>query len=542
MSAGGPVILMGIDGEDLDHGPNSTYAQVVNSVYTQASNGGGGILVIGGLKSPADDVTIFWSQIAITNGVPIRFINGAADISSFSFAGFRMIAVVSDVENTPSGGLTQEEHDALAARQAEIAAFVNNGGGLFGLSSDFADPYAYIAGLGSFTFNHPPMFDNIVPTPAGLAVGITDLLDVCCWHQEFATFPSFLSVLATNAATGQAVAVGGADVFISAIALSPESANASQCQGVTLTATVTENGAPVNGTAVTFASPSGPLATVPTNASGVATYTVTAGSPGTVTITASYIDSRGHTQTSSPATITFFADADCDTVPDSTDNCPLTPNTDQADTDGDGIGDACDNCRSTANPNQADSDGDGVGDACDNCLTTANPDQADTDHDGVGDACDNCRTIPNPAQADLDGDGVGDACTPYTPADGGFFVVGNLVDLAGNATVNFWGSQWSSNNLLSGGAAPNSMKGFVSSTGLPACGSTYTTRPGNSSGPPATIPRFMPVVVSSNITKSGPTISGDVKAIYIVETRAGYAGNPGHPGMGRVVAMICGTP
>lgn len=35
-------------------------------------------------------------------------------------------------------------------------------------------------------------------------------------------------------------------------------------------------------------------------------------------------------------------DRDGDGIPDATDNCPDTPNPDQADTDGDGIGDACD--------------------------------------------------------------------------------------------------------------------------------------------------------------------------------------------------------
>ncbi|WP_295885551.1 thrombospondin type 3 repeat-containing protein [uncultured Thiohalocapsa sp.] len=104
------------------------------------------------------------------------------------------------------------------------------------------------------------------------------------------------------------------------------------------------------------------------------------------------------------------ADADGDGVGDVCDNCPNTPNPDQADADSDGVGDACDNCMSTANPGQEDTDSDGVGDACDNCPTTANADQADADSDGVGDVCDNCPTTANADQADADGDGVGDVC------------------------------------------------------------------------------------------------------------------------------------
>jgi hypothetical protein len=81
-------------------------------------------------------------------------------------------------------------------------------------------------------------------------------------------------------------------------------------------------------------------------------------------------------------------DGDGDGVADGVDNCPRTPNADQADDDGDGVGDACDNCRSTANPDQRDGDGDGVGDSCDNCATVGNVDQLDQDGDGVGTACD----------------------------------------------------------------------------------------------------------------------------------------------------------
>lgn len=103
-------------------------------------------------------------------------------------------------------------------------------------------------------------------------------------------------------------------------------------------------------------------------------------------------------------------DADGDGVPDSVDNCPSTPNANQADADGDGVGDVCDNCPATANSNQLDTDGDGRGDVCDNCPTTANSNQLDTDGDGRGDVCDNCPTTSNANQLDTDGDGRGDVC------------------------------------------------------------------------------------------------------------------------------------
>jgi Thrombospondin type 3 repeat len=46
--------------------------------------------------------------------------------------------------------------------------------------------------------------------------------------------------------------------------------------------------------------------------------------------------------TSTPDTTTTPLDSDNDGVPDSSDNCPQTPNSDQANVNNDNIGDACD--------------------------------------------------------------------------------------------------------------------------------------------------------------------------------------------------------
>jgi MBG domain-containing protein len=125
---------------------------------------------------------------------------------------------------------------------------------------------------------------------------------------------------------------------------------------------------------------------------------------------------------------------------------------------------------------------------------------------------------------------------------GGIFAIGNLNASVGTS-VNWWGSQWWKQNSLSGGSGPGDFKGYIdTSPGYPPrCGDTWTTRPGNSSKPPSNVPQYMTVVVSSNITKSGPTISGDVQSVVVVRTNAGYDSNPGHAGTGTVVAKLCGS-
>jgi hypothetical protein len=98
-------------------------------------------------------------------------------------------------------------------------------------------------------------------------------------------------------------------------------------------------------------------------------------------------------------------DVDGDTVPDSSDNCPLDPNASQADQDagfdndtnsnGTTKGNVCDPDNDTP---ATDADGDGVVDSSDKCA--GHDDAADVDGDGTPDGCD---TQDN---RDPDGDGL----------------------------------------------------------------------------------------------------------------------------------------
>jgi len=131
-----------------------------------------------------------------------------------------------------------------------------------------------------------------------------------------------------------------------------------------------------------------------------------------------------------------------------------------------------------------------------------------------------------------------DPTTPVFPASGPF-VIGDGNDSI-SSTVTFWGAQWAKNNTLSGGKAPSAFKGFENGDVAPSCPGSWTASPGNSSMPPSgPLPSYMGVIVSSSITKSGASISGDTRHIVVVKTDDGYAPDPGHAGTGTVVALAC---
>jgi uncharacterized repeat protein (TIGR01451 family) len=127
------------------------------------------------------------------------------------------------------------------------------------------------------------------------------------------------------------------------------------------------------------------------------------------------------------------------------------------------------------------------------------------------------------------------------PPAAGAFVVGDMS--AGSPTidtaVNFWGAQWAKNNSFSGGAAPAAMKGFADSPTSLSCGDTWTTRTGNSSNAPSSIPGEINVIVSDKVTQSGSTISGKILHVVVVRVDPGYGPAPGKDGNGKIIGIIC---
>lgn len=288
--AGGPLVLMGIDAEDCGpggHGPITVYESVATDILSNVTKpAASGILVIGG---DANCIQPFWNQLATDIGETITFVSGAS-ISTQAFSSFALIGIASDFQNT-FGGLTDADNTLLTARAADIASHVNAGGGLLGFSSCALQvPYGYLGGAVTCGVVGE---NNITPTPDGTAIGITDALDVCCWHDNYTTFPSFLNVLATYPnVSNTAAALGGAEVVVPGFVLTPSTATneVGTSHTVTITVSQTTGGvtSPVPGVTVNFTvsgvnTGSGSCVT---DANGQCTFSYTGTNGGTDTITA----------------------------------------------------------------------------------------------------------------------------------------------------------------------------------------------------------------------------------------------------------------
>jgi Arylsulfotransferase (ASST) len=125
------------------------------------------------------------------------------------------------------------------------------------------------------------------------------------------------------------------------------------------------------------------------------------------------------------------------------------------------------------------------------------------------------------------------------PSGTGAFAIGDKSS-AKDADVTFWGGKWSKLNSLTGGLAPDSFNGFGQTLTLPNCGVAWDATTGNGNAPAANaLPTYMGVIVTSSVTQSGSTDSGNAIHIAIVRTKPGYQPDSGHPGTGTVVAQVC---
>ncbi|HET9188909.1 MAG TPA: hypothetical protein VFN80_13170, partial [Acidothermaceae bacterium] len=124
----------------------------------------------------------------------------------------------------------------------------------------------------------------------------------------------------------------------------------------------------------------------------------------------------------------------------------------------------------------------------------------------------------------------------------GSFVLGDqtVANATPGTTVTWWGAHWSNSNSLSGGLPPDAMVGYAQSLSgtPPAAGGSWTTLPGTSPKPPDDVPTYLAVIVSSHVTQSGSTLSGDIVHVVIVKTDPGYDPNAGHAGTGTIVAQL----
>lgn len=160
-----------------------------------------------------------------------------------------------------------------------------------------------------------------------------------------------------------------------------------------------------------------------------------------------------------------------------------------------------------------------------------------------------------------------DATNHYQPAtftqhglvaafpDHGSFAIGDVTEDNATATtlVNFWGPSWNKTNAFSAlpageTSAPPQMKGFIDSpsTFPPVCGGTWTSEPGNDSDPPApALPAFMATIVTSNpdtVAGAPSEITGNIVEIVVIQTNLPsdeYFNAPGHEGTGPIVAELC---
>lgn len=103
--------------------------------------------------------------------------------------------------------------------------------------------------------------------------------------------------------------------------------------------------------------------------------------------------------------------------------------------------------------------------------------------------------------------------------------------------VEFWGARWPAENWS---APPAAFKGWAGGSETPpTCRGSWTGAPGDSLLPPASVPSYVAVLETGRVSKQGATLDGSIEGAAVVRTEPGYGSDPGHAGLGTVIAQIC---
>jgi hypothetical protein len=205
----GKVYISGQDSDDNGHVATSFGAQLLTHVGTGNTNGGSGILILGGYTSTSASNINAWNAVALQTLTPA---SGAAAIAAVNFSSFAGILMPSVSFHT-SGGITQLELNAINARATDIANFVNAGGNLMAFTQDgLSGAFGWFP-LGPLTTS-PISTAQVSQTAALAAAGfIATNAQIAgdLYHNNFLAPAGFygLSVLATQNVGGAAVILGG---------------------------------------------------------------------------------------------------------------------------------------------------------------------------------------------------------------------------------------------------------------------------------------------------------------------------------------------
>ena len=205
----GKIFISGQDSDDSGHVSTSFGTQMLSFAATGNTNGGTGILILGGYTGTSASNINAWN---VGPAYVLTAASGAAAIAAANFASFAAIFMPSAVTQT-SGGITQAELDAINLRSGNIASFVNSGGNLLafteqGLTGAFG--WFPLGALTTSVIGTQNISQTAALSAAGFTATNTDIAG-SLFHNNFTGPAGFfgLSVLAIDNATSEAVILGG---------------------------------------------------------------------------------------------------------------------------------------------------------------------------------------------------------------------------------------------------------------------------------------------------------------------------------------------